>query len=152
MINNNNPSIFFNISIHAPFETLNRILFSLFICGCLNDPISGLIFSLSNIQTWKFIIEIPYSDVSGVDIQENFNQILPILSIISPLTLEEVTNENYQLSIDKEEELVARFLKAFENGTIDRMITITKTGREIPVSFESIININECRTYIYNCI
>ncbi|CAF1460251.1 unnamed protein product, partial [Rotaria sordida] len=150
--NNNNPSIFFNISIHAPFETLNRILFSLFICGCLNDPISGLIFSLSNIQTWKFIIEIPYSDVSGVDIQENFNQILPILSIISPLTLEEVTNENYQLLIDKEEELVARFLKAFENGTIDRMITITKTGREIPVSFEPITNINECRTYIYNCI
>ncbi|CAF3895204.1 unnamed protein product, partial [Rotaria sp. Silwood1] len=32
------------------------------------------------------------------------------------------------------------------------MITISKTGREIPVSFESIKNIDECRKYIYNCI
>ncbi|CAF3847759.1 unnamed protein product, partial [Rotaria sp. Silwood1] len=129
---NNNPSIFFNISVHAPFEALNRTLFSLLICGCLNDPTSGLIFSLPHTQAWKFIIEVPYSDVLGVNVQENYNQILPILSIISPSTIEEVTDENYQLSIKKEEELVARFLKAFQDQTIDRMVTMANTGHEIP--------------------
>ncbi|CAF3853458.1 unnamed protein product [Rotaria sp. Silwood1] len=149
---NNNPSIFFNISVHAPFEALNRTLFSLLICGCLNDPTSGLIFSLPHTQAWKFIIEVPYSDVLGVNVQENYNQILPILSIISPSTIEEVTDENYQLSINKEEELVARFLKAFQDQTIDRMVTMANTGHEIPVSFEPITNTDECRRYIYNCI
>ncbi|CAF4741027.1 unnamed protein product, partial [Rotaria sp. Silwood2] len=112
----------------------------------------GLIFSLPYTEAWKFIIEVPYSDLSQVSVRENFNLILPILSIISPLTIEEITDENYQLSIDKEEEVVARFLKTFEDQTIDPMLTITTTGREIPVSFEPITNADECRTYIYNCI
>ncbi|CAF4056542.1 unnamed protein product, partial [Rotaria sordida] len=149
---NNNPSIFFNISVHAPFEALNRTLFVLFICGCLNDPTSGLIFSLPHTQSWKFMIEIPYSDVCGVDVKENYNQILPILSIISPLTLQEVTDENYQLSIEKEEEVVARFLKAFEDKTIDRMAVTEKDGPDKAVSFERITDVDQCRTYIYNCI
>ncbi|CAF4536376.1 unnamed protein product, partial [Didymodactylos carnosus] len=103
-------------------------------------------------KSWKFIIEVPYSNVCGVGVKENFNQILPILSIISPSTLEEVTDDNYQLSIGKEEELVARFLKAFDDRTIDRMSVTTKDGTDIDVSFEPIINVDQCRKYIYNCI
>ncbi|CAF1180009.1 unnamed protein product [Adineta steineri] len=148
----NNQSIIFNISIHAPFESLNRTLFSLFICGCLNDPTSGLIFSLPDTQPWKFIIEVPYSDVYGLDVKENFKEILPILSIICPSTLEEVTDDNYQLCIEKEEEVVARFLKAFEDKTIDRMVIPDKHGRCTPISFKKLTNDDDCRKYIYNCI
>ena len=148
----NSPSIFFNISVHAPFQSLNRTFYSLFICGCLHDPTSGLIFSLSHTQPWEFIIEVPYSETCGIDVKENYNQILPILSIISSSTLKEVTDENYQLSIDKEEEIVARFLKAFEDETIDCMAITEINGKEKPVSFEQITNINECREHIYNCI
>ncbi|CAF4523413.1 unnamed protein product [Rotaria socialis] len=144
---NSEPSIFFNISIHAPFEALNRALFSLFICGCLNDPESGLIFSLPHNQSWTFIIEVPYSDARDVNVHDNYNQILPIISIMSPADLEEITDENYQLFIGEEEEVVARFLKAFENKSIDR-----KATDETSVSFESLTNSDECRTYIYNCI
>ncbi|CAF3814466.1 unnamed protein product, partial [Rotaria sp. Silwood1] len=151
-VSNHSPSIFFNISVHAPFELLNRTLFSLFICGSLIDPSSGLIFSLPYTEAWKFIIEVPYSDLSQVSVLENFNQILPILSIISPLTLEEVTDENYKLSINEEEELVARFLKAFHNGTIDRMVERTKIGEDIPVSFEPLTDTNESRLWIDDCI
>ncbi|CAM4874703.1 unnamed protein product [Rotaria socialis] len=149
---NNSPSIFFNISIHAPFEILNRTLFSLFICGCLNDPASGLIFSLPHTQLWKFIIEVPYTNISGLDVRENFYQILPILSVVSPSTLEEVTDDNYKLSINTEEEVVARFLKALENRTIDRMAEAKRDGNDIAVSFDQLTNVDECRTYIYNCI
>ncbi|CAM4822618.1 unnamed protein product [Rotaria magnacalcarata] len=149
---NNSPSIFFNISIHAPFEILNRTLFSLFICGCLNDPASGLIFSLPHTQLWKFIIEVPYTNISGLDVRENFYQILPILSVVSPSTLEEVTDDNYKLSIKAEEEVVARFLKAFENRTIDRMVEVKRDGNDIAVSFDQLTDVDECRTYIYNCI
>ena len=123
---NNQPSIYFNISIHAPFEQINRILFSLFICNSLNDLNSGLTFSSSITKPWKFIIEIPYIDKSNITIKENFNRILPLLSIISPPnTLEEVTDDNYRLFIGEEEELVARFLKAYEDKTINTSISPT---------------------------
>jgi hypothetical protein len=149
---NNNPSIYLNISIHAPFEQLNRTLFSLFICGSLMDIHNGLVFSLPTGKPWKFIIEIPYLEMSGLSIKENFNQILPLLSIISPSNVEEVTSDNYQLYIGEEEELVARFLKAYENRTIDRLATRDKNGTEYLVKFDRIPDPDECRYYIYNCI
>ncbi len=149
---NNQHSIYFNISIHAPFEQLNRLFFSLFICGSLNDVHSGLRFSPSITKQWKFIIEVPYTDKSNITIQENFNRILPLLSIISPSTLEEVTDISYQLFIGEEEELVARFLKAYENRTINRFMIIDDDDKEKPVDFDPLTDHNECRQYIYNCI
>jgi hypothetical protein len=144
--------IYFNISIHAPFEALNRTLFSLFICGSLNDQNSGLTFSLPMIKPWKFVIEIPYSDITHLTLRENFDRILPVLSIISSSNLTEITSENYQLSIGEEEELVARFLKAYENRTIDRLSISFQNGIDEEVKFDPIINPDECRFYIYNCI
>ena len=151
---NNQLSIYFNISIHAPFEQLNRLFFSLFICGSLNDLNSGLTFSSSITKPWRYIIEVPYTEKSQVSIQENFSRILPLLSIIAPNTLEEVTDTNYQLFIDEEEELVARFLKAYENQTINtRMKLPTKRSEtEQPVEFDPLIDDNECRHHIYRCI
>jgi hypothetical protein len=151
-IRNNSPTIYFNISIHAPFEELNRTLFSLFICGSLMDIQNGLIFSLPIETPWKFVVEVPYSKISGLSIKENFNQILPLLSIISPSNPEEVTSVNYQLFIGEEEEIVARFLKAFEKRTIDRLAVTAKDGKDQEVTFEKLTDHNECRDYIYNCI
>jgi hypothetical protein len=147
-------SIYFNISIHAPFEQLNRLLFSLFICGSLNDLNSGLTFSSSITKPWKYIIEVPYTDKSNLTIQENFHRILPLLSIISSNTLQEVTDTNYQLFIGEEEELVARFLKAYENQTINTCMTAPARRSEVekPVSFDRLTDHNECREYIYNCM
>ena len=150
--NNDTPSIFFNISMHAPFETLNRALFSLFICGCLNDASTGLIFSLPNVQRWKFLIEVPYSKVCGMSIEENFRQILPILAIIPSSTVEEVTGESYQLFMGEEEEVVARFLRAFSNGTINRVSITHRNGTDEEVVFAKITNPEQCRAEIYNCI
>lgn len=147
-----NPSVFFNISIHAPFESLTRTMFSLFICGCLNDYESGLVFSLPFRQPWKFIIEVPYSKQSGVKIRTNVDKILPILSILASSDLEEVTDTNYLLAIGDEEELVARFYKAFKNEHIDRMATEDKNGEAKPIDFEKITNADECRVLIYDCI
>jgi hypothetical protein len=75
-----------------------------------------------------------------------------LLSITSSNTLEEVTDDNYQLFIGKEEELVSRFLKAFEDQTIDRILTIDDNDEEEPVDFGEMTDHNECRRYIYNCI
>ncbi|CAF1142456.1 unnamed protein product, partial [Adineta ricciae] len=150
-ISDNGPSIFFNISIHAPFEDLNRTLFSLFISGCLSDPASGLIFSLSDSKPWKFIIEVPYSNNSRVDVRENLNEILPILAVVSPTTLEEVTDENYQLSIGNEEELVARFFKAFSDGKIDQLLA-QQDENGPGITFEKVADKNQCRQQISNCI
>ncbi len=147
----NQPSIYFNISIHAPFEQLNRILFCLFICNSLNDANSGLTFSPSLKKQWRFIIEVPYRYKSNVTIRENIDRILPLFSIISPNTLE-VTDINYQLFIGQEEELVARFLKAYENRTIDRLQTVDDNDEDQPVDFDEITDHNECRRYIHDCI
>ncbi|CAF4220352.1 unnamed protein product, partial [Rotaria sordida] len=66
--------------------------------------------------------------------------------------LQQITCENYQLYIGPEEELVARFLKAYENRTIDRVAVTTADGVEHPVQFDPISDADECRYYIYNCI
>ncbi|CAF4504199.1 unnamed protein product [Rotaria sp. Silwood2] len=151
-ISNDQPSIYFNISIHAVFKQLNHALFSLFVCGSLNDHDSGLTFSPSMATPWRFVIEIPYTDKCTKTIKENFDQILPILSIISSNNIEEVTDANYQLYIGEEEELVARFLKAYENRTIDRVLRENLIYDEEFLCFDPLTDHNECRQHIYNCI
>ncbi|CAF4843259.1 unnamed protein product, partial [Rotaria sp. Silwood1] len=148
-ISDNCPLVYINISIHAPFDELNRTLFSLLVCGTLTDPTSGLTFALSSTKTWTFFVEIPYSGKHQMEIKENLNYLLPILSIIGQSSIEIVTDEDYQLHIGEEEELVARFLKAYSNGTIDRRPTTQKC---VPYKFEALKDENECRHYIYDCI
>ena len=143
------PSVYINISIHTPFDDLNRTLFSLFVCGSLTDPISGLTFALSNRRIWKFFIEIPYSTKHDMPIMENLNYLLPLLAIVAQSSIDIVTDEDYQLYIGKEEELVARFLKAYSNGTIDRR---PSTRSCVPYEFEALNDKNECREHIYDCI
>ena len=150
--NDNNPSVSFNISIHAPFEELTRTLLSLFVCKSLADTSTGLTFSLSENKQWRFFVEVPHTDKYQMTVKENLDRILPILSIISPHTLEEITDDNYQLFIGQEEELVARFLKAYDNHTIDRFLTVTATGQEQPVDFQPLTDCDECRDQIYSCL
>jgi hypothetical protein len=151
MTSNTNLSIYFNISIHAPFEDLTRTLFSLLICGSLVDPHSGFTFSVLPTKSWKFIFEIPHTNKYQMSAGENLVKILPILSLMAPSTTEEVTDSNYQLYIGKEEELVARFLKAYANQSIDRILTYDKHGIEHPVCFDRLDDKNECRMYINDC-
>jgi hypothetical protein len=150
---NNNPSVYFNISIHAPFENLTRTLFSLLVCGSLVDPHSGFTFSLLPTKSWKFIVEIPFTNKYQMEIKQNLASILPILSIMSPSTIDEVTDDNYKLFTgEEEEELVARFLKAYENKSINRLLTKDSKGKECPVTFDLITDDEERRQYIYNCL
>ncbi|CAF0924968.1 unnamed protein product [Rotaria sordida] len=149
---NNQPSVYFNISIHARFQQLNHALFSLFICGSLNDLSGGLTFSPLITKPWKFIFEIPYIDKCNLPVKNSFNHILPILSIMSSNNLEEVTDVNYQLFISEEEEVVARFLKAYEIGTIDRQSTYNHFDHEQPVDFDLLTDHDDCRSCIYKCI
>ena len=153
-INDEQLSIYFNISIHAPFEQLNRLFFSLFICGSLNDLNSGLTFSPSITKPWKFIIEVPHTNKSQLSIKDNFTQILPILTILSGNTVQEVTDNNYLLFIEEEEQLIARFLKAYVNGLIDTCMQMPTRRRdeEKPVDFDPVTDPDECRLHIYNCI
>ncbi|CAF4187948.1 unnamed protein product, partial [Rotaria magnacalcarata] len=148
----NQLSIYFNISIHANFKQLNHAFFSLFVCNSLNDLTSGLTFSPSKEKSWKFIVEVPYTDKYNTTIKTNFDRILPILSIISSNNFEEVTDENYKLFIGDEEKLMATFLKAYEDQTIDQFLIQDPFGNEKPVHFDPLTDHNECRSYIYNCI
>ena len=144
-------TVYFNIHLYTPFEQLNRLLFSLFICGSLTDFNSGLTFSPSTSKQWQYIFEVPYSDYVDRTVQENSKYLLPVLSMISSNNINEITETNYELYIDEQEELVARFLKAFENQTIDRMYTEVIRGRECPVDFDKLTDNNECRRYILQC-
>ena len=146
-------SVFFNISVHAPFEMLNRVLFSLFICGSLQDASNGLVFALPQIPpAWKFIIEVPYSHALGMQLEENIGHILPVLAILSSSSLERVTDENYPLHIGNEEKFLAKFLRAFEETTIDRFSERKADGKEEPVTFPDITDADECRRIIDDCI
>ncbi|CAF1064818.1 unnamed protein product [Adineta steineri] len=142
-------SVYINISNYAPFDDLNRTLFSLFACGSLIDPTSGLTFALPNMTRWEFFIEIPYSSKYNISLEENLNYLLPLLAIVAHSSIEKIANEDYQLHIGKEEELVARFLKAYSNGRIDRRPTTLFCSS---YEFDTLDDENECRQYIYDCI
>lgn len=157
--NDEEPTIYFNISIHAPFIELNRAFFSLFVCGTLTDRISGLTFSLPNDQHWTFFIEIPHIEKYNRSIKDNFNQILPIISLLNSNSFEEVTEKTHKLHIGSQEELVARFLKAYENQTIDQLyVENGDTEGEEPedkkngLQFAPLNNEEECRSQINNCM
>ncbi|CAF1096428.1 unnamed protein product [Didymodactylos carnosus] len=145
-------TIYFNISIHAPFEQLNRLFFSLFICSTLMDPDSGLTFSLSHGKLGKFIIEVSHFGKSQVSVTENFECIFPLLSILcsNEHNIEEITDTNYPLNIGDNEELAARFLKAFADGTISRTLT-RAFFPEQPVVFSKLEKV-ECYTPIRDTI
>ena len=132
---------------------LNRTLFSLFVCGSLHDPNSGLTYSLSISQRLTYVIEVPYMNNCCMSARDHFQRILPCLSMIVPsANIEEITAENYQLFIGEEEELVGRFLKAYDNKTIDRLLVITNDGKEYPVHFDLLQDPAEVQRHIYNCI
>lgn len=122
----------------------------------MSDAASGLTFSLPLRRSWKYVIEVPYTDTCQITPIKHFEKILPLLSIISPKRLTEITNENYQLFVGKEEELVARFLKAYENETIDRLATSDcdygSDYDEQPVDFDPISDDDEARGYIHECL
>ncbi|CAF1310983.1 unnamed protein product, partial [Rotaria sp. Silwood1] len=156
-VTSDTPVLYLNISIHAPFAQVNRTLFLLFVCRSLNDIASGLTFSLSFSRPWKYVIEVPYNNTCQATPVKHLEEILPILSIISSKNdLTEVTDENHQLFIGEEEELVARFLKAYENGAIDRLAVQdsddNQEDKEQPVEFDPLTDHNESRQYIYTCL
>ncbi|CAF1093606.1 unnamed protein product [Adineta steineri] len=118
----------------------------------------GLTFSSSLQHPWKFIIEVPFSNTCQITPTKHFEQMLPVLSILSSKTLTEVTYENYQLFIGEEEELVARFLKAYESQTIDCLSQKMydsdddKPENDEPVDFDPLVDDDESRQYIYECL
>ena len=71
---------------------------------------------------------------------------------MSSSNLDEVTEHNYQLYVGEEEELVARFLKAYADRTIDRRLTQTRDGVEHPVDFAKLTDPNESRRHIHDCL
>ncbi|CAF1209003.1 unnamed protein product, partial [Didymodactylos carnosus] len=145
-------TVYFNISINAPFAELNRFLFGLFISGTLIDLSSGLTFSLTDSKRWQFIIEVPYLEKLNTKVEENFDYLLPLLSIC-PHSSEEVTAKNYELFIGDNEELIARFLKAFDDKSIDRTLTINMVdGTEIPVEFPRLQDDVQCRFHIHRML
>ena len=150
--NDEEPTVYFNISIHAPFVELNRTFFSLFVCGALMDTDSGLAFSLPNDHQWTFFIEIPHTDKYNRSISDNFNQILPLLSLLNSNNFEEVTENNHKLYIGKQEELVARFLKAYADRTINRLYVEVSAERVTGLQFTQLNNDEECRHQINDCM
>ncbi|CAF1389425.1 unnamed protein product [Didymodactylos carnosus] len=75
-----------------------------------------------------------------------------LLSIVCQNQLEEVTNENYQLLIGDSEELVARFLKAFDDKTIDRMLIVNPDETKQPVKFDRLPDDHQCRLQIHRML
>ncbi|CAF3864491.1 unnamed protein product [Rotaria sp. Silwood1] len=150
--NDEEPKVYFNISIHAPFVELNRTFFSLFVCGALTDTDSGLAFSLPNDHQWTFYIEIPHTDKYHRNISDNFNQILSLLSLLNSNSFEEVTENNHKLYIGEQEELVARFLKAYVDRTINRLYVETTAEGYTGLQFAQLNNEEECRRQINDCM
>ena len=106
-------------------EVINWFMFDLLILGYLEDPRSGLSFTLQLWLNWTFYIEIPCQCLSDTEdtMLRRFVQDFPILELIGQPIL---VSDQTQLSVTKEVQLVCKYLKAYDDGRIDRLYDESK--------------------------
>jgi hypothetical protein len=91
---------------------INHFFLSLLVLRSVYDPISATSFSLSS-ERWKFFFEMPLS--SGETAEDWLVKSIPIVASCGTFF-----NPSNQFIIDHEARRVCTYLRAFENGTINR--------------------------------
>ena len=106
-------------------EKINWFMFDLLILGYIEDPNSGLSFTLQQWLNWTFYIELPCKCLSDEEctMLQHFEEDFPILGLTGePILISDKT----PLSVTKEVQLVCKYLKAYEDGRIDRLYDESK--------------------------
>lgn len=100
-------------------------MFDLLILGYIEDPNSGVSFTLQQWLNWTFYIELPCQCLSDTEdtILHRFVQDFPILGLIGQPIL---VSDQTKLSITKEVQLVCKYLKAYDEGRINRLYDESK--------------------------
>ena len=118
------------------FDIVRWFLFDLLILGYVEDRNSGLSFRLPGELKWTFYIEVPCGSLVQ-DAKEALNlfcEEIPLFNILgSPLLI----SDEIPFSVTKDVQLVCKYLKAYEDGRIDTLIT--EEDEDIK---EGIFNIN----------
>ena len=104
------------------FAVIWQFFFELFVLRYVEDPSSGLSFRLSLGLNWTFYIEVPCHSIDQ-DPQLALEQLcdkIPLFNVIgTPLLI----SQQIPFSVTPEVQLVCKYLKAYQDGRIDNVLT-----------------------------
>ena len=111
-------------------EMINWFMFDLLILGYIEDPNSGVSFTLQQWLNWTFYIELPCQCLSDEEntMLHHFKEDYPILGLTG---LPFLVSDQTPLSVTKEVQLVCKYLTAYEDGRIDRLYDESKFKVEL---------------------
>eukprot|EP00698_Gefionella_okellyi_P000162 TRINITY_DN10146_c0_g1_i2.p1 TRINITY_DN10146_c0_g1~~TRINITY_DN10146_c0_g1_i2.p1 ORF type:complete len:5535 (-),score=1671.40 TRINITY_DN10146_c0_g1_i2:10-15267(-) len=104
--------IAFNVSTASNELDVNRLLFELFLVGTLRHSATGAVFALPRDSApWRFVVEIPHR----VDMPQS--AALPLAQLVA--TVDTIGPSTYEFAISRKTRYVCKFLKAWQDRTID---------------------------------
>ena len=87
--------------------------FDLFLLGYVEDPITGLSFSIPGGKGWKIFVEVP-SRFSSQSPQQALNQFKEDVPALGLLGVSHVIHPNTPYAVDEDVQLVCKYLQAYE--------------------------------------
>jgi hypothetical protein len=106
----------------------NRLLFSLICQGFLEDSISYEFICIPPERSWNLVVEVPdFADHITSVKDHNFVYLFPLLEILGQVEY----CDHFPLQLDDDAVHVAKYLKAFNNGTIDFLCSRSHEKKDV---------------------
>lgn len=93
-------------------KVIGWFFFDLFLLGYVEDPITGLSFSIPGGMGWKVFVEVP-SRISSGSPEESLAQFIREVPALGMLGVPYAINPNTPYTVDEDVQLVCKYLKAY---------------------------------------
>ena len=93
-------------------EVIGWFLFDLLLLGYVEDPITGLSFSIPGGMDWKIFVEVP-SQIGSESPKQSLKQFFDEVPALGMLGVPYPINPNTPYTVDEDVQLVCKYLKAY---------------------------------------
>ena len=93
-------------------KVIGWFFFDLFLLGYVEDPITGLSFSIPGGMGWKIFVEVP-SRIRSESPEQSLAQFIDEVPALGMLGVPHAINPNTPYNVDEDVQLVCKYLKAY---------------------------------------
>ena len=93
-------------------KVVGWFLFNLLLLGCVEDPITGLSFSIPGGMGWRIYVEVP-SRISTQKPEKSLSQFMEEVPALGLLGVPHPVDPNTPYKVDDDVQLVCKYLKAY---------------------------------------
>ena len=93
-------------------KVIGWFVFDLFLLGCVEDPVTGLSFSIPGGMGWRIYVEVP-SRISSESPESALAQFIDEVPALGLLGVPHAIDHYTQYTVDDDVQLVCKYLKAY---------------------------------------